>query len=94
MLTVDQYEYIRIAHRVYGKGIRQISRDTGHSRNTIKKALRGEYSGYKSREHQPYPVLSPFLHIIDKWLEGDKERPRKQRHTAVRIYHRGVRGRC
>ncbi len=88
MLTVDQYEYIRIAHRVYGKGIRQIARDTGHSRNTIKKALRGEYSGYKSREHQPYPVLSPFLHIIDKWLEGDKERPRKQRHTAVRIYHR------
>jgi DNA-binding phage protein len=55
MLTVDQYEYIRIAHRVYGKGIRQIARDTGHSRNTIKKALRGEYSGYKSREHQPYP---------------------------------------
>ena len=55
MLTVDQYEYIRIAHRVYGKGIRQISRDTGHSRNTIKKALRGEHGGYKSREHQPYP---------------------------------------
>ena len=32
MLTVDQYEYIRIAHRVYGKGIRQIARDTGHSK--------------------------------------------------------------
>ena len=23
MLTVDQYEYIRIAHRVYGKKIRE-----------------------------------------------------------------------
>jgi hypothetical protein len=34
MLTVDQYEYIRIAHRVYDKGIRQIARETGHSRNT------------------------------------------------------------
>ena len=39
MLMVDQYEYIRIAHRVYGKKIREIARETGHSRNTIKKAL-------------------------------------------------------
>ena len=39
MLKVDQYDYIRTAHRVYGKTIRQIARDTGHSRNTIKKAL-------------------------------------------------------
>lgn len=88
MLTVEQYEYIRIAHRVYGKGIRQIARDTKHSKNTIRKALKGEYSGYKTREHQPYPVLGPYLHIIDKWLKEDKESPKKQRHTAVRIYHR------
>jgi len=39
MLKVDQYEYIRTAHCVYGKTIRQIARDTGHSRSTIKKAL-------------------------------------------------------
>ena len=37
MLTVDQYEYIRIAYRVYGKTIRKIARETGHSRNTVKK---------------------------------------------------------
>ncbi len=35
MLTVDQYEYIRVAHRVYGKTIRKIARETGHSRNTV-----------------------------------------------------------
>jgi transposase len=39
MLMVDQYEYIRIAHRVYGKKIREIARETGHSRNTIKKGI-------------------------------------------------------
>ena len=88
MLTVDQYEYIRIAHRVYGKGIKEIARDTGHSKNTIKRALRGEYRGYRSRHEQPYPVLGPYIPIIHRWLEADKERPRKQRHTAVRIYHR------
>jgi predicted transcriptional regulator len=42
MLTVDQYEYIRVAHRVYGKTIRKIARETGHSRNTVKKILKKE----------------------------------------------------
>ena len=73
MLTVDQYSYIRTAHRVYGKKIKQIARETGHSKNTIKKVLRGEYSGYKPRIEQPYPVLGPYLNIIDQWLEDDKK---------------------
>jgi len=53
MLTVDQYCYIRTGHRVYGKKIKQIARETGHSKNTIKKVLRGEYSGYRPRIEQP-----------------------------------------
>jgi hypothetical protein len=53
MLKVDQYSFIRTAHRVYGKKIKQIERETGHSKNTIRKALRGEYSGYKARVQQP-----------------------------------------
>lgn len=85
---MDQYDYIRTAHRVYGKKIKQIARETGHSRNTIKKVLRSEHSGYKSRIKQPFPVLGPYLKIIDKWLQDDKQRPKKQRHTAVRVYNR------
>lgn len=88
MLKVDQYGYIRTAHRVYGKTIREIARDTGHSKNTVKKALRSQLVGYQSRTRQPYPVLGPYLDIIDKWLKADKENPKKQRHTARRIYHR------
>lgn len=88
MLKVDQYGYIRTAHRVYGKKIRQIARETGHSKNTIKKVLRGEYCGYTQRSSQPHPVLGPFVNIIDKWLTEDKAQPKKQRHTAVRIYRR------
>ena len=88
MLTVDQYSYIRTAKRVYGKKIKQIARETGHSKNTVKKVLRGEYSGYKPRIEQPYPVLGPYLNIIDQWLTDDKKRPKKQRHTAVRVFNR------
>lgn len=88
MLKVDQYQYIRAAYRVYGKKIREIARETGHSKNTIKKALRQEFIGYKSRLNQPFPVLGPYLELIDGWLEMDKTEPRKQRHTATRIYNR------
>jgi len=88
MITVDQYSYIRTANRVYGKKIREIVRDTGHSRNTIRKALSNEHCGYSARKNQPYPVLDPYLDIIDSWLKGDKDKPRKQRHTAKRIYSR------
>ena len=88
MLKVDQYSYIRTAHRVYGKRIKQIARETGHSKNTVKKVLRGEYSGYKARIDQPYPVLGPYLNMIDQWLQDDKKQPKKQRHTAVRVFNR------
>lgn len=87
---MDQYDYIRTAHRVYGKSIREIKRETGHDRKTIRKVLSGEYCGYSKRESQPYPALGEFLKIIDGWLEQDKRVHRKQRHTAARIYRRLV----
>jgi len=62
---VNQYEFIRTAHRVYGRNISELSRMTGHSRNTVKKALRGEMWGYKERHQQPFPVLGEYLEFID-----------------------------
>ncbi len=87
---MDHYELIRTAHRVYGKNISEIVRETGHARNTIKKALRGEFSGYTARQSQSYPALGPYLAIIDEWLQQDRTQPKKQRHTAHRIYERLV----
>lgn len=87
---MDQYEFIRTAHRVYGKNISELSRMTGHSRNTVKKAIRGEAWKYRERENQPFPVLAPYIDIIDGWLANDKEQPKKQRHTARRVYNRLV----
>ncbi|MBE0644129.1 MAG: IS21 family transposase [Bacteroidetes bacterium] len=87
---MDQYELIRIAHRTYGEGVKALARRTGHSRNTIRKALRGPYPGYQPRATQPYPILGPFLSMIDRWLEQDKDQPRKQRHMAERVFQRLV----
>ena len=88
MLKMDQYSYIRTAVRVYNKGIRELSKETGHSRVTIRKVLSAEQGGYTPRQRQYYPVLDGYIKIIDGWLESDKDVPRKQRHTARRIYHR------
>ncbi len=87
----DQDGYIRTAHRVYKKSIKQICRETDHSRQTVRKVLRNEPFGYSPRAEQPYPVLGPYLQVIDQWLADDKSRPNKQRHTAKRIYDRLVR---
>ena len=87
---MDQYSYIRTAVRVYQKGIRELSKETGHSRVTIRKVLCKEHTSYAPRQRQFYPALEGYLKIIDGWLEGDKGEPRKQRHTARRIYHRLV----
>ena len=87
---MDQYELVRTGHRVYGKTISELARLTGHSRNTIKKAIRGEPWRYKERAHQPFPVLGDCVKTIDHWLESDRDKPAKQRHTARRIYHRLV----
>ncbi len=87
---MDQYELVRTGYRVYGQSISELARLTGHSRNTIKKAIRGEPWGYNERNHQPFPSLGKYLVIIDRWLENDKEKPPKQRHTAHRIYNRLV----
>jgi transposase len=91
MIRMDQYGYIRTAYRIYQKSIKQICRETGHSRETVRKVLRREPFGYSPRAVQPYPVLGPYLPVIDQWLEEDKKRPRKQQHTAKRIYDRLVR---
>ena len=85
---MDQYEMIRTGCRVYGQNISEMARLTGHSRNTIKKALRGEAWGYSEREQQLFPVLGPYRCLIEEWLKKDKEQPKKQRHTARRVYNR------
>jgi lambda repressor-like predicted transcriptional regulator len=72
---MDQYELIRTGYRVYGKSISELARLTGHSHNTVNKAIRGEPRGYRQREHQAFSALGVHLAVIDGWLEGDRDKP-------------------
>ena len=90
LIGMDQYESIRTLHRVYEQSIRGIARQTGHHRETIRKAIQGEEPKYRRIQPVSSPVMDPVVPLIKKWIENDRSRPRKQRHTAHRIYERLV----
>jgi transposase len=87
---MDQYELIRTAQRVYKKSIRQISRETGHTRKTIRKVLQGLEPKYRRKEEPGCAVMDPVAAMVEGWLKADQQEHRKQRHTAHRIYTRLV----
>jgi transposase len=89
MVTVEQKEMIRREHAIKGKSIRQIALEMHHSRKTIRKALADPgIPAYTRKEPVAKPVMGPYLALVKQWLEEDRGRPVKQRHTAKRIYDR------
>ena len=69
---------------------RQICREYQISHHTLEKMLQNvEPTGYQQRPgERPRPKLGPFLGVIDQILEDDQTAPKKQRHTAKRIFER------
>jgi transposase len=86
VLTVDDYGAIRRARRD-GKSIRQIAREFGHSRITIRKVLKHPEPTLAFRNRFA-PKLGPFHGIIDQILDDDLTAPPKQRHTAAQVCRR------
>jgi transposase len=57
--------------------------------HTLKKILtHAEPSGYQQSKVRPKRKLEPFLAVIHQILEDDRHAPKKQRHTARRIFER------
>ena len=89
MYRVDVYLRVRRAVMVDGMSMREAARVFGLHRDTVRKML--AYSvppGYRRQNPPKRPKLEPFTGVIDRILEDDLRRPRKQRHTAKRIFER------
>ncbi len=68
---------------------RSAARHFGISRESVKKMLSFSVPpGYRRTAPINRPKLDGFTEIIDQWLRDDVGRPRKQRHTAKRIFER------
>ena len=94
MYSVEMYVQVRRAGMVEGMSVREASRVFGLHRDTVRKML--AYSappGYRRQTCHGVPTLRQahpelFTGVIDAILEGDTRVPRKQRHTAKRIFER------
>src|ERR671932_2839746 len=89
MKAVDLYARVRRACHVEGMSQRQAAREFGIDPKTVAKMPRFSVPpGYRRSKPPVRPKLDGFTGIIDRILEEDRGRPRKQRHTARRIFQR------
>ena len=89
MKRVELYARVRHAVMIDGLSQREAARWFGIDPRTVKKML--SYSvppGYVRSKPPNRPKLDPFTGVIDRILEEDKDRPKKQRHTSKRIFER------
>ena len=86
---MELYSRVRRACHVEGMSIREAARVFGLHRDTVRKMLMFSLPpGYRRGRPASRPKLDPFAGVIDRILEEDETRPRKQRHTAKRILER------
>ncbi len=89
MLKVPQQYYIHFLREVDGCSIQEIAERVDVNWRTAKKyADREDWNQQKSPRSRRYPVLGPYIEIVDTWLIEDERLPRKQRQTGTRIYKR------
>jgi len=92
MLTMDKIQDIRSRFFTKGENITQIADKLQLDWKTVQKYVDmtdfNEPAANSITTQRFCPKLEPYKKIIDSWLEGDKQAPRKQRHTAKRVFHR------
>jgi transposase len=87
---VELYERIRRDHVEQGWGIRRLSKEHRCHRREVRQALSSAVPPEGAELSRGRPVLGPWIPTIDAMLAEDQKAPRKQKHTAHRIYVRLV----
>src|SRR5215208_2708823 len=89
MKGVELYAQVRYAVQIEGLSRREAARRYGIDPRTVAKMLAFSVPpGYRRSRPPARPKLDPFTGIIDAILAADEGRPKKQRHTAKRIFER------
>jgi len=88
---MELFEQIRRDRDREGLSIRALAERHGVHRRAVRQALASPRPPVKrSPVCRPAPKLGTYHAVIDGWLEADRDAPRKQRHTARRVFQRLV----
>jgi len=88
---VEIFEQIRRDQRRESLSIRELAERHGVHRRTVRQALVSAVPPpRKSYPGRARPAIDPWAQVIDAWLVDDQQAPRKQRHTARRVWQRLV----
>ena len=90
-MFTDMEIWVEVRRRVLAGeiGKREACREYHLHWDTLKKILAHEEPpGYQFKRPRAKPALGPFLPVIHQILAADRQAPKKQRHTARRIFDR------
>lgn len=85
---MELFEQIRREYEHGGGTIRGIAKKLGIHRRMVREAVLSAVPVERKTPVRERPKLEPAMAFIDAVLEADKKAPRKQRHTAHRIWCR------
>lgn len=85
---MEQFERIRRDARDEGLSIRALAEKHRVHRRTVRAALADAVPPQRKPPERVAPVLGPHEATVRGWLVADLEAPRKQRHTARRVWQR------
>lgn len=72
---------------VDGKSVRSVSRETGLSRNTIRKYLKEDSPPeYQRRQVVKQPQQDDYKTQLEQWHQADQQRPKRERRTAKKLF--------
>src|SRR5665213_689122 len=86
---VELFEQIRKARAgSESPSIRDLARTYGVHRRTVRQALTNAVPPARKVTPRVAPSPDPWKAVIQGWIEDDRTAPKKQRHTARRVFQR------
>ena len=85
---MELFEQIRRDYEFGSGTISGVARSYGVHRRMVRQALQDALPPERKQPERQRPVLSPVMSFVDDVLATDQRMPRKQRHTARRIWRR------
>jgi transposase len=85
---VELFEELRREYEFGVGSVAGVARKFGVHRRLVREAVADAVPRQRPAKERPRPKVGPLVNFIDGILEADRRAPRKQRHTAHRIWVR------